>query len=96
MHTALLVIDVQEGLFNPTPRPDAADGVIQRINELAHRARDATTPVIFIQHEQAQGLLEFGSPGWQLPSSLVVKPEDHRVRKTTPDAFLRTRLEEIL
>ncbi len=40
--------------------------------------------------------MERGCEGWQLPENLVVKACDLRVGKTTPDAFLRTTLEDLL
>ena len=95
MNLALIVIDVQRGLFDPSPRPADADAVIDRINELAQRARAADAPVIFIQHERA-GDLEADTPAWALHDRLQVEAGDHCVRKTTPDAFLRTGLDEVL
>jgi len=35
MKTALLIIDVQRGLFDPEPRLFEADQVMRRINQLA-------------------------------------------------------------
>ena len=96
MNSAVLVIDVQRGLFDAVPRPYEADETIERINRLTGRAREAGIPVIFIQHEQAAGLLAFGSDGWQLATGLMMKEQDGRVRKTTPDSFLRTGLLEML
>ncbi len=94
MNTVLLVIDVQRGLFDPEPRPFEADAVIARINALAARARALDVPVVLVQHESAS--LPFGSEAWQLDPRLDVEPRDAVVRKTTPDAFLRTDLEELL
>jgi nicotinamidase-related amidase len=96
MSTALLVIDVQRGLFDAAPRPFEADAVVARINALTARARTADVPVVFVQHEAAAGPLLFGSDGWQLEANLKVEPRDAIVRKATPDAFLRTTLEELL
>lgn len=96
MNSAVLVIDVQRGLFDEVPRPYAADETIDRINRLTARAREAGAPVLFIQHEQTAGLLAFDSDGWQLAAGLVAKEQDGRVRKTTPDSFLRTGLAEML
>jgi nicotinamidase-related amidase len=93
MKSAVVIIDVQRGYFDAEPRPAEADAVIARINQLTARARRAGVPVIFVQHE-AQ--FAFGSPGWELERQLQVKPGDHKVRKTTPDSFLRTELEELL
>lgn len=95
MNTAVLVIDIQSKIFDANPRPYEAAEVIQRINQITHRARSAQVPVIFIQHE-ATGYIEHGSDGWQLQRDLVVEKNDILVRKTTGDSFLRTDLEEKL
>lgn len=96
MPSAVLVIDVQCALFDPAPRPWEADTVVQRINDLTARSREAGAPVLFIQHETASGALAQGSPGWALEGQLHVQAGDLLVRKTTPDAFLRTDLGEQL
>lgn len=93
MKSAVVIIDVQRGYFDANPRPSDADTVIARINSLASRARKAGVPVVFVQHE-AQ--FEFGSPGWELERKLQVEPGDHKIRKTTPDSFLRTELDGLL
>ncbi|MES2938820.1 MAG: cysteine hydrolase family protein [Pseudomonadota bacterium] len=97
MKQALLVIDVQRGLFDAVPRPDEADAVVDRINALAARARAAGAPVVFVQHEDGEGgELAHGSPGWHLEQRLVVGSTDVHVRKSTPDSFLRTDLGALL
>ena len=96
MQTAILVIDVQQGLCEG---PDAAHdcpGTIERINVVTHRARVAGVPVFFVQHESNAGYLEHGSGEWQLATGLQVQAGDRRIRKTTPDSFLRTGLHEAL
>ena len=45
--TALIVINVQNALFNPAPRPFEADAVIERINRLTAAARAAGVPVVW-------------------------------------------------
>lgn len=96
MKTALLIIDVQRGLFDDEPRPYEADIVVKRINQLANEARAHGAPVIFVQHEQNSGKLVHGTQSWQLERNLCTDMEDHFVRKTTPDSFLRTTLQELL
>ena len=96
MKTALLIIDVQRGLFDRAPRPLEAAQVIARINGLAAAARDMCSPVVFIQHERQDSPLEHGSENWHLAESLIVEAGDLFVRKTTPDSFLRTDLQELL
>jgi nicotinamidase-related amidase len=96
MKTAILVIDVQEGLcVGPQAAHDCA-GTIERINSVTRCARAAGVPVIFIQHESRTGYLEYCSPEWQLARGLEVGAADLRVRKTTPDAFLGTDLNSLL
>lgn len=92
MKTAVLVIDVQHGLFDPAPRPFEADLVVQRINALTQRARAAGVVVAFIQHERDTGLLVHGSDNWQLARRLQLLPGDELIRKRTPDSFLNTTL----
>lgn len=96
MKSALIIIDVQRRLFDDEPRPYEADAVVERINVLARRARASMAPVVFVQHESAQGALIHGSEGWQLERGLAVETGDLFIRKTTPDSFLRTGLGEEL
>ncbi|HYD81071.1 MAG TPA: cysteine hydrolase family protein [Paucimonas sp.] len=96
MTTALIIIDVQRGLFDDEPRPYEADAVVGRINALAERARASGAPVVFVQHERAEGMLQYGSESWQLERNLIVKEGDVFVRKSTPDSFLGTPLAELL
>ena len=96
MTTALLIIDVQQGLCEGANPAYDSPNVIARINRVTAKARRAGAPVIFIQHESPSGVLAFGTPGWQLAQGLQAEPGDIRIRKTTPDAFLRTGLEATL
>jgi len=52
--------------------------------------------VIFIQHESGPGYLEYNTDNWQLADGLKSKPSNLYIRKTTPDAFLRTDLLDTL
>lgn len=96
MKTAVLVIDVQQGLCEGDGVAHDCAGTIVRINAVTRQARASGVPVIFIQHESTSGYLEYGSREWQLASGLWVESTDQKIRKTTPDAFLRTDLQDIL
>jgi nicotinamidase-related amidase len=100
MTTALLIIDVQQGLCENDSEGNGAafesPQVIARINTVSAKARVAGVPVIFIQHESASGYLEFGTAAWQLADGLHTTPTDLKLRKTTPDSFLRTDLQALL
>jgi nicotinamidase-related amidase len=96
MKTALLVIDVQHALCTGEYAAFEADQMINRINAISKKARVARVPVIFIQHEEDEDLLEFGSPGWQLARGLVALEGDIYIRKTAPDSFHQTGLDAAL
>lgn len=96
MKTAVLVIDVQQGLCEGPGAAFDCEGTISRINRVTREARDVGVPVIFIQHESRAGFLEHGSEAWQLARGLEVGQDDLFVRKTTPDSFLHTELSSLL
>ncbi len=96
MKQALLIIDMQRGLFAEAPEPFESARVVTRINTLAVRARSAGAPVVFVQHECEGSAVEHGSDGWLLLSGLATESTDYYVRKTTPDSFLRTGLPDLL
>jgi nicotinamidase-related amidase len=96
MKTGVLVIDVQQGLCEGEDKAHDCDGLIAKINHVTQQARAAGVPVIFIQHESEAGYLEHGTAAWQLADGLQVAQKDLRIRKTTPDAFLRTSLDAVL
>jgi len=94
-HTAVLVIDVQRGLFCTKPAPFEAEAVVARINTVTEKARQAGVPVIFIQHDGTPGgedVVPF-TDGWKLHPALEVRPGELVIRKTTCDAFCGTTLE---
>ncbi len=96
MKTAVLVIDVQQGLCEGEGKAHDCDGLFANINRVTAQARSVGAPVIFIQHESATGYLEHGTAAWQLATGLQVAATDIKVRKTTPDSFLRTTLDVVL
>ena len=94
-HTAVLVIDVQVGLFCAKPPPFEAEAVVGRINAVTAKARQAGAPVIFIQHDgepTGENVVPF-TEGWKLHPDLEVRPGELVIRKTTCDAFYGTSLE---
>ena len=94
MTDALIVIDMQLGSFGPdTPRFDT-DGVVERINALAARARARGGLVIVVEHDVPPGDPHVpGSPGWQVLPALRREDGDGSIRKTTCDCFHDTDLE---
>ncbi|WP_085725999.1 cysteine hydrolase family protein [Pseudomonas sp. R37(2017)] len=95
MATALLIIDVQQALCSGEYECFEIGRVIDTINDLSARARQAGAPVVLIQHEEGE-LFKHGAPGWQLAEGLQTSPKDLRVRKTTGDSFYQTNLQKLL
>jgi len=92
---ALLIVDMQVGLFaGDSPRYDA-EGVIQRINEIARVVRATGGVVIFVQHEDNGGL-QPETEGWEILPALVRMDTDLLLRKQACDSFYETNLPDLL
>ena len=95
MHTALLVIDVQQGLFQkPTPLYRAQE-VLANINLLVERAHVAHAPVVYIQHSTDRNLVK-GTDEWKLHPAMQPEPGDILIQKHHGNAFEDTPLKEKL
>ncbi|WP_309620940.1 isochorismatase family protein [Salinibacterium sp.] len=90
-NTALLVIDVQEGVVREAWQRDA---VVSRIGSLVDRARDEGVPVVWVQHSDAE--LAKGSTVWQLVPELSRRETEPLVHKLYGDSFEATDLEKVL
>jgi nicotinamidase-related amidase len=90
-NTALLVLDVQNGVVQAAHKRDA---VVTNVEQLVDRARQAEVPVIWVQHDDEQ--LAKGSDEWQIVSELTPDDREPRVEKRYFDAFEETTLEDIL
>lgn len=92
--TALVVIDVQVGLMEKAYRRDE---ILGTINQMLESARSSGTPVIYVQHDApGGGVLEVGTPNWQIHPAIAPREGEVVVRKESPDAFHQTRLQEEL
>jgi nicotinamidase-related amidase len=90
-NTALLVIDVQNGVMSGAYERDA---VVANINTLVANARAKKVPVIWVQHS-GEGL-ERDSDVWQYVPELVRDESEPLVHKLYGDSFEGTELEELL
>ena len=96
MHPALLIIDVQQALCSGKYKAFESERVIERINSVSRKMRDAGAPVIVIQHESEGGPLDFGTDGWKLAEGLKTSPTDIFLRKKATDSFHQTELQALL
>src|SRR5436190_13581056 len=87
-NTALLVIDVQNGVMAGAHN---RDGVIVKINALVDKARAENVPVVWVQHTDEN--LPRGSETWQYVPDLVRRESEPLVQKCYGDSFEDTDLE---
>ncbi|NKQ52213.1 isochorismatase family protein [Amycolatopsis sp. K13G38] len=90
-NTALLVIDVQNGVVAGT---HARDEFVANVAALVDKARGARVPVVWVRHSDEH--IAYGSSGWQLVPELSPGDGEPRVDKTYPDSFEATDLEDVL
>jgi nicotinamidase-related amidase len=90
-NTALMVIDVQNGVVAEAYQRDS---VITAIGSLVEKARTAGAPVIWVQHS-SDNLTE-GSPEWHYVPELTRLDSEPVIHKTFGDAFESTDLAGVL
>ena len=93
--TALLIIDVQLGMFDESFHLYRGPELLATLQPLIARARAAGVPVIFVQHEdrnENEPLWPAG-PGFAVHPTLLPAPGDPIVHKRNPDSFQDTPLQ---
>jgi nicotinamidase-related amidase len=90
-NTALLVIDVQNGVVAGAHERDA---VVANVGRLVDKARREQVPVVWVQHSD-EGL-ERGSDDWQIVPELKRDGSEPLVEKNYGDSFEDTNLETVL
>jgi nicotinamidase-related amidase len=89
--TALLVVDVQNGVVEGAHERDA---VVANVGSLVEKARQADVPVVWVQHS-SDGLAQ-GSDNWRIVPELSPDDAEPLVAKKYPDSFEDTNLETVL
>ena len=90
-HTALLVIDVQNGVVEGAHERDA---VVANVATLVDKARSADVPVVWVQHNAED--LPIGSEEWAYVPELLQAETEPVVHKQFGDSFEQTDLEDVL
>jgi nicotinamidase-related amidase len=90
-NTALLVVDVQNGVVEGAYDRDA---VVANVSRLVEKARQERVPVVWVQHSDEQ--LARGSDGWQIVRELTPGGGEPRIEKNYGDSFEATTLETVL
>jgi nicotinamidase-related amidase len=97
--TALLVIDIQRGAFDGVRCPpiDRPAELVANASSLIAAARDAGSPVVFIQHcDEPSSPFEEGTPHWELHEQLVPSDSETVIKKYASSSFENTNLGETL
>src|SRR5215212_11609920 len=90
-NTALLVIDVQNGVVAGAHERDA---VVANVHSLVEKARQQQVPVVWVQHND--GGLERETEDWQIVPELSRGDGEPLVEKSYGDSFEDTNLESVL
>ena len=90
-NTALLVVDVQNGVVEGA---HARDAVVANVGHLVQKARGEHVPVVWVQH--ADEGLPRGSDEWRIVPELAPDDAEPLVHKQYGDAFEDTDLETTL
>ena len=90
-HTALLVVDVQNGAIDKAYERDA---IVANVGSLVEKARRERVPVVWVQHFGEH--LARGSDDWQIVPELTPGDTEPLVEKNYGDSFEDTALEAVL
>ncbi|MBZ9936861.1 isochorismatase family protein [Mesorhizobium sp. BR1-1-16] len=102
--TALLVVDLQNGIVALPGIAHPIKDIVERASALAAAFRERGLPVVLVnvagmapgRTEQPRALRDFPAGWTDLIPELNRQPQDHGVTKHTPGAFTRTDLEAYL
>jgi nicotinamidase-related amidase len=98
MSAALLIIDMQVGLFHGPEKTHDGERILANIQRLIAQARQQNVPIFAVRHTGQKGSpIASGSPLWQLLPELELNAEiDTLFDKSRPNAFHGTELAQQL
>lgn len=88
--TALVLIDVQNGLLHGDDAVRAPEALLESLQGLLAAARRAGAPVFYVQDDDVG---EAGSAAWEIAEAVRPAEGEVRVRKLACDAFHETELD---
>ena len=97
-NTALVIIDVQIGMFDIAPPLFKGNDLLATIKTLISHARTSNIPIIYIQHDGGSDNhpLRPDKPGWSIHPEIYPAKGDVIIRKRHPDSFQETSLQKEL
>lgn len=94
--TALLLIDIQQGLFGPAEVCHEPERLLVNAAGLLSRARAAGVPAFHVQHSENEGSLVPKSAGWQIRPEVAPRAGEPVTEKWAASSFYNTGLDERL
>ena len=97
-NSVLVIIDAQREYVDGKLPLDGIGTSIKEASQLLARARKAGTPIIHVVHKGKSGgaLFNPDGPYFEIVGDLAPKPDETIIKKTLPNAFAGTNLEEAL
>ena len=93
MPTALLLVDIQQGLFTPPLEPYQGEAVVGRIASVLERARARRVLIFHVRHDGREGsTFAKGSPGWFHHDRVAPRGDEPIIDKRHSSAFHDTDL----
>jgi nicotinamidase-related amidase len=90
-NTAVLVVDVQNGVVEGAHERDA---VVANVGSVVEKARRERVPVVWVQHSSEE--LAKGSDDWRIVPELTPGEAEPLIEKNYGDSFENTALEAVL
>ncbi|HJT13114.1 MAG TPA: cysteine hydrolase family protein [Dongiaceae bacterium] len=94
--TALLMIDIQQGMFGPDEICHEPERLLANASALLERARAAGVPVFHVQHCEEGGPLAPDTPAWQIHASVAPRAGEPVTQKWAASSFYQTELDQRL
>lgn len=89
--TALLIVDVQNGVIKSAYKKDS---VVENIGVMISKARKANVPIIWVQHTDNELLKN--THEWEIDPRLEQSSDDYYIEKEFNSSFEKTNLEELV
>jgi nicotinamidase-related amidase len=96
MKQALLLIDIQQGMFGPDEICHEPERLLANAGGLLVRARAAGVPVFHVQHCEEGGPLAPNTAAWQIRPEVTPRDGEPVTQKLACSSFYQTGLDERL
>jgi nicotinamidase-related amidase len=97
LNSAILIIDVQKGMFSMDPPVYNGELLLDKLTQMISFAYQHNIPLIYVQHNGPENSpLEKHTTGWDIHDAIAPQDNDIILQKNTPDSFYETNLKSYL